>query len=166
MDYSELVKSRYSCRAYTSEHVPDELVTEILEAGRMSPSAKNIQPVSVIAVRTKQGLSKVNEACNTYGAPLALIVCVDMEGSWESPYTGKHIGETDAAIVTTQMMYRAEELGLGSVWIGMFDPERISSAFGLGGLTPINILAVGYKADTTSGNHGVRKAMEEFAKFA
>ena len=166
MDYSELVKSRYSCRAYTSEHVPDELVTEILEAGRMSPSAKNIQPVSVIAVRTEQGLSKVNEACNTYGAPLALIVCVDMEGSWESPYTGKHIGETDAAIVTTQMMYRAEELGLGSVWIGMFDPERISSAFGLGGLTPINILAVGYKADTTSGNHGVRKAMEEFAKFA
>lgn len=166
MDYSELVKSRYSCRAYTSEPVPDDLVMEILEAGRMSPSAKNLQPVSVIAVRTEQGLSKVNGACNPYGAPLALIVCVDMENSWESPYTGKHIGETDAAIVTTQMMYRAEELGLGSVWIGMFDPEKISSAFGLGNLTPISILAVGYKADTTSRNHGVRKGMEEFARFA
>ncbi len=167
MDFGKLYKDRYSCRSFAPDAVGDDDLKEILEAGRMAPSARNLQPTAVIAVRSAEGLSWIDEACNRHGAPLALVVCADTEASWERPYDGKRSGDVDATIVMAQMMYRAEELGYGTLWIGMFDPVKVSGAFGLGDrLAPVGILAVGRRADTTSANHGVRKPMEEFARLS
>lgn len=83
------------------------------------------------------------------------------------PFDGKNFGDIDASIVTTQMMYEAQELGLGSVWIGYFEPNIIKEEFGLGeNEEASSILAVGYRADETSANHGKRNPMYEFASKA
>ena len=137
-----------------------------MEAGRISPTAVNAQPVRVIAVRTPEGLSKVSEGANIYGAPLAFIVYADRSKAWVRKYDGMNSAEIDASIVTTQMMYEATDLGLGSVWICYFDPEVINRNFGLGGdLVPVNILAVGYSADTTSRNQGNRIPDSTFFRY-
>lgn len=166
MGFGDLVSSRYSSRSYTDEKVDRDSLEAILEAGRLSPTACNRQPVRVIAASSDEALRKVSGAANIYGAPLALIVCADTDSCWKRPYDGMPSADIDASIVTAQMMYRATELGLGTVWICMFDPAALSEAFGLkDGMIPVNILAIGHSADATSPNHGVRIPMSEFARF-
>lgn len=166
MSFMELAQRRYSSREYRDTPVEQEKVDAILEAGRLSPTAVNAQPVRVIAVRTPEGLAKVSEGANIFDAPLAFIVYADRSRAWTRKYDGMNTAEIDASIVTTQMMYEATELGLGSVWICYFDPEVIRRNFGLEvDLVPVNILAVGYAADSTSRNHGNRIPVSEFFRY-
>ena len=88
MDFNELVRKRYSSRAYRPDPVEDDKVRSILEAGRLAPTARNDQPVRVIAVRSKEGLAKVEEAGHIFDAPLAFIVCSDRNKSWTRCYDG------------------------------------------------------------------------------
>lgn len=167
MDFNELVVRRYSSRSYKSEPVEEGQIRAILEAGRLSPSARNDQPTRVIAVRSKEGLEKLEEAAHIYNAPLAFIVCADTEKAWTRSYDGMKSTDIDASIVTTQMMYEATDMGLGTLWICMFKPDIVRRNFGLPeNLVPVNILAVGHRDDQTSKNHGVHIPMDEFARFA
>ena len=77
MSFMDLAQRRYSSREYRDAPVEQEKIEAILEAGRISPTAVNAQPVRVIAVRTPEGLAKVSEGANIYGAPLAFIVYAD-----------------------------------------------------------------------------------------
>ena len=75
----------------------------------------------------------------------------------------------DAAIVITQMMLQASDLGLGTTYIGMFDPEKLMAAFPeeLKGLIPIGLLPIGYPAPTAhpAHLHTNRKPMEELVRY-
>jgi nitroreductase len=54
MEYQELLKlvqQRRSIRAFTDEPVPDELVDQVIEAGRWAPSGTNSQPWEFVVVR-------------------------------------------------------------------------------------------------------------------
>lgn len=167
MDFYELAKKRYSCRAYKTDIVEDDKIRSILEAGRLAPTARNDQPVRVIAVTSKEGLAKLEEAGHIFDAPLAFIVCCDRDRAWTRSYDGMKTTDIDASIVTTQMMYEATDMGLGTVWICMFKPDVVRRNFDLPeNMIPVNILAVGYRDDETSKNHGVRIPMDEFARFA
>ncbi len=167
MDFNELVKRRYSSRKYKTDPVENDKIRSILEAGRLSPTARNDQPVRVIAVTSKEGLVKVEEAGHIYDAPLAFIVCTDTTKVWTRNYDGMKTTYIDASIVTTQMMYEATDMGLGTLWICMFKPDVIRRNFGLGDeIVPVNILAVGYKDDQTSKNHGIRIPLDEFVRYA
>lgn len=165
MTFMELAEGRYSSRKYRDAPVEDAKIDLILEAGRLAPSAKNLQPVRIIAVSSAEGLAEVSRTARLYGAPLALIVVADSSRAWRRPFDDKVFGDIDATIVATQMMYEAQELGLGSVWIGYFDPAAIKESFGLAADEEASaIIAVGYRDDETSANHGVRKPMSEFAE--
>lgn len=58
-------------------------------------------------------------------APLALVVLADHATSWKRKYDGKDAAEVDAAIVGTHIMLQAVALGLGSTWVGYFDPSAL-----------------------------------------
>ena len=168
MDFLELAKERYSVRKFSDKKVEREKLDAILEAGRCAPTAVNYQPQRVLVLESPEALEKL-KGCTPYHfhAPLALVVCYDREASWKRSFDNCDMGDVDASIVTTQMMYRAQELGLGSVWIGYFDPAFVKEAFGLGETEEASaILAVGHRADETSANHGNRKPMSEFASRA
>ena len=110
MSFMDLARKRYSSREYKDTPVEQEKIDAILEAGRISPTAVNAQPVRVIAVRTPEGLSKVSEGANIYGAPLAFIVYADRSKAWVRKYDGMNSAEIDASIVTTQMMSKPRTL--------------------------------------------------------
>ena len=145
MDFMELAKRRCSVRAYEDRKVEPEKLERILEAARIAPTAKNLQPVKLLAVQSGEGLEKVGKAANIYGAPLAIIVCADHQRAWTRPFDGKRSTDIDASILTDHMMLEATELGLGSVWICFFRPDVLREEFSLPEhLEPVNILAVGY----------------------
>ena len=68
MDFSELIRKRYSVRAYKPDPVPDELLAQVLEAGRLAPTAANKQPFRIIVIHTKG--REANCAASTTGTGL------------------------------------------------------------------------------------------------
>ncbi len=166
MDFIKLAEQRYSVRKYDERAVEAEKLMSILEAGRIAPTAANLQPVRVIAVRDKENLSKIGKAANIYGAPLALIVLADRSTAWTRPFDGKQTTDIDASIVTDYMMLEAASLGLGSVWICYFKPDILRSEFDIPeSLEPVNILAVGYAKDGIQPPHKDRITLDEFVRY-
>lgn len=163
MEFSKLVTQRHSVRRYLPDKVETEKRNAILEAGRMAPTAANLQPVKVLVVEEETNLAKLGKAANIYGAPLVLIVCADRTTAWKRPFDGKQTVDIDASIVTDHMMLQAEAFGLGSVWICYFKPDILKSEFSIpDNLEIVNILAVGY-SDETEAPEKVRNSMEQFA---
>lgn len=165
MDFSTLIKERYSVRSYLPKQVEAEKLNTILEAGRFAPTAANLQPITVLVAEEKDSLTKLSKAANIYDAPLALIVCANKEVAWTRSFDGMQTTDIDASIVTDHMMLQAAALGLGSVWICYFKPDVVKNEFAIpDNLEPVNILAIGY-SDKSSTPTKDRKGMNEFAFF-
>lgn len=133
MEFSELIEQRYSVRKYKDTPVEREKLNAITEAGMLAPTARNNQPQKIYAVSSPAILEKLKALTPyTFDAPLVMVIGYDKERSWQnSRMPGYESGETDSAIVTTHMMLRAWELGIGSCWVGVFNAEEIRTALDL-----------------------------------
>jgi len=156
MSFIDLAKKRYSTRNFLPTPVSDADLQLILEAARVAPTAKNLQPQRLLVIRSSDGLQKLQKGARVYGAPLVIITCADHRLSWKRPFDRKDHADIDASIAQDHMMLQAAELGLGSVWICWFDPQVIRREFNIpDDIEPINILAVGYEGGTpkSPGRH-------------
>ena len=163
MNFSELMTVRYSCRGFTDSKVSEDDIASIADAGRLAPSAKNLQPTRVFAVTDPIALEKVGKLTRIYNAPLAFVICGDKGLSWKRDCDGMDSYQIDASIVATQMMYRATELGLGTLYICWFDPKEVVTELDIpDNLEPVSILAVGYPSVDDSPNHLKRIDMDGF----
>ena len=130
MDFLELARSRYSCKKFDSRQISKEQLDSILEAGRLAPTAKNLQEQHVYVVQSAEGLAKVDALtpCR-YGAPTMLIVAFDKNNVFTYPGQKYDSGIEDATIVTTHMMLCAKSVGVDSCWVNFFDPDKMAEAF-------------------------------------
>lgn len=169
MTFLNIAKSRYSVRNYSNQKVEQEKIDKIIESAHVAPTAANLQPVRLIVVTETNGLNSISKATNIYNAPMAIIVCSDTSKSWKRPFDGKNTSDIDASIITDHMMLQATELGLGSVWICYFKPDIIRKEFRLPEtLEPVNILAVGYSAETPADSErhtSMRKPLKELVSY-
>lgn len=165
MSFLELARRRFAVRKFEARKVEEEKLLQILEAGRIAPTAANKQPQRIVVVREEAGFEKLKKAANIYEAPLALIVCADHGGVWKRPFDGKVTVDIDASIVTDHMMMEATELGLGTLWICYFKPDVLRKEFNIPDhVEPVNILAVGYNAGPISSpdrHNEARKPMSQ-----
>lgn len=117
MDTIEAIKSRRSVRAFTDENVSDEVVTQILEAGRWAPSGLNNQAWRFIIVRnpgTKIELSNLTNYGPTIKiAPVLIVVFLDKDHMYNYVKDVQSIG---ACI--QNMLLAIHSMGLGGVWLG------------------------------------------------
>ena len=117
MDTIEAIKSRRSVRGFTDEQVSDEIVMQILEAGRWAPSGLNNQPWRFIIVRdpdTKVAISNLTKYGPTIkNAPLLIVVFLDKDHMYHYVKDVQSIG---ACI--QNMLLATHSLGLGAVWLG------------------------------------------------
>lgn len=145
MNFLELAKKRYSVRKFKDKPVEKSILDQVLEAGHVAPTAANRQPHRLIVVQEKAGIEKIRKTANIYGAPVAIIVCVNPSEAWVRPFDRKNLADVDASIVTDHMMLQATDLNLGSLWVCYFDPKIIKEEFNIpDGLEALNILAIGY----------------------
>ena len=151
MDFLKLCADRYSVRSFADTPIPDGVLAEILEAGRLAPTAMNLQPQRIFVIRSEEALTKMRAVKKCYGAGTVLMVCGDTEVACNRPKVDHSMAEMDCAIVTTQMMLAATALGVGSCWICAFDVPAMAKAFDLPeNLTPFVLLALGYPAEDAS----------------
>ncbi len=145
MDFLDLARRRCSVRAFEKRPVEPDKVDRILEAARVAPTARNLQPYRLLVLDEPDALARLSKACRTFDAPLAIVVIGDNNEVWVRPYDAKDSLDIDASIVTAHMMLEAEDLGLGSCWVCSFRPEVVRAEFGVPGhLTPVNVLVFGY----------------------
>lgn len=168
-DFYELVKGRYSCRKFSDKKVEQDKIDYILEAARVAPTAVNYQPQRIFVLQSKDALAKVGE-CTKYSfdAPLNFLICYDKEKSWKRGYDGDDSGNVDAAIVTTHMMLAAYEVGIGTTWVGSFNPNKVKELFALPeNIVPIAFLPSGYPAEGAhpAHLHEERKAITETVEY-
>ncbi len=162
MTFLDLARRRVSVRAYRSDPVPDELLSRVLEAGRLAPSACNLQPWHFIVVRDPARRAELGRAYPKdwfASAPVQIALCVEPARAWRRS-DGKSYVDVDGAIAMDHMTLCATELGLGTCWIGAFNPAVIREVLGLPeGIEPLALTPLGYPADP--GRPKRRKAMEE-----
>lgn len=169
MDILTLLKNRYSVRDFKDTPVPREALEKILEAARIAPTAKNMQPQKVFVLESSEAIRKVREVTpSAYNAPTVLMVCSDENVAWKRTNDGWCASPIDTAIVTCHMMLEAESLGLNSVWVCAFNKDKLRQAFDLPeNVVPYSLLPIGYKSDDCEPNprHFERKSLEELAEF-
>lgn len=166
MNFMELIKNRYSVRAFANRPIEDEKLQTILEAGRIAPTAKNNQPQQIYVVKSDAGLEKIDKATQCrYGAPVVLIVAFDKNKQWQNPLEeGITSGQQDASIVATHMMLAATELKIGSVWVDMFSPTTVKQLFNLPeNIVPVLLMPLGYAHENAKPSpwHEQRKPLAE-----
>lgn len=124
MEFTEVISRRYSCRKYDSRQISEQHLTEILEAGRLAPTAKNLQEQHIYAVQSADKLAIIDKhtPCR-FAAPTVLVVTYDKTNVYTYPTAigpdsdHRQSGIEDAAIVATHMMLAATNVGIGSCWL-------------------------------------------------
>lgn len=169
MSFLELAKKRYSCKKYDGRPVSAELLGEILEAGRLAPTAKNMQEQRVYVLQSAESLAKF-DSCSPcrYGAATVLVVAYIKDNVY--PYQNGRLnsGMEDASIVATQMMLAAADIGVDSCWLNRIDTDKLASELGLPENEEIVMaLDVGYAAEGGSPlpNHASRKPLSETVAY-
>ena len=169
MEFREVVEKRYSCKKYSSRKVDKKILEAILEAGRLAPTAKNLQEQHIYVVESQENLAKIDKAtpCR-YGAPTVLVVAFDKNNVFTYPGEKRDSGIEDASIVATHLMLAAYNEGVDSCWLNFFDPDKLAADLGL----PENeeilmLLDLGYAAEDAGPlpNHGSRKPLSETVSY-
>lgn len=166
MNFSELVTKRYSVRAYKPDPVEEEKLQQVLEAARMAPTAVNLQPFQIIVIHTA---GREAELSRIYGrdwftqAPLIICACGVPTRGWTRE-DGKCYTDVDVAIVVDHMTLAAADVGLGTCWIGAFDPVAAREVLGLpDDVEPIAFMPLGYPADHLRTKK--RKPLSELVRY-
>ena len=169
MEFKAVVQNRYSCKKYSDRPVEAEKLNAILEAGRLAPTAKNLQEQHVYVLQSAEALAKVDAItpCR-YGAPTVLVVAFDKNNVFTYPGGKRDSGVEDATIVATHMILAAADKGVDSCWVNFLDPEKLAQTLGL----PENeevlmVMDLGYAAEGAGplANHSSRKPLSETVSY-
>jgi len=171
MSVIDIIRKRQSVRNYQDRPVEEEKLQLILESARLAPSSSNSQPWHFIAVKDKEIKSKLMEAVplgvaaiNRFieEAPLVIVGCVTPNFFQKvSSLLGRENHWIDVSIAMEHMVLEAEDLGLGTCWIGWFDEGKVKKLLSVPRTAKVvAMLALGYSKE--GGTHATtRKALEE-----
>ena len=169
MDFSEVIKNRYSCKKFSNKEVEKEKLDRILEAGRVAPTAKNLQEQHIYVVQSEKGLDAIDKVtpCR-YQAPVVLVVAYNKNNVFTYPGGKRDSGTEDASIVATHMLLAAYNEGIDSCWINFFDPDELAQALKLPEDEEVlMLLDLGFAAEGTEAlpNHNSRKELTETVTY-
>ena len=162
MEFRQVISQRETVRSFDGRKPTEEQLQQILEAGRLTPTAYNRQPQRVYVLESEEALRSMDSVhpCR-YNAPVVLMVCADKnltgnDQRWESTH------QVDASIAATHMLLAACDAGVDSAWVGVFDPAATQKAFALAeNIVPICFLDLGFRTQgyKTSPSHTKRNPL-------
>ncbi len=157
MDAKELIFERHSVRSFSPEPIPKEALVDILEAGRLAPSAQNKQPWRYLVFTESDKIQKLALNCGLIGlsnffirkAPCLIIACADTKANLK--LNGQDYYLVDTAISFHQMMLMARGYGIESCWLAAFSEKKLRGYLDIPSSWRIVALApFGYPADKKS----------------
>lgn len=150
MDIYEAIKTRKSVRSYENRAVTDEVLTRILNAARLAPSANNFQEWRFVVVRDAKTRRKIAAAAcrQTFvgEAPVVLACCA--KDNRHVMTCGQASYPIDAAISIDHITLCATAEGLGTCWIGAFYEDEVKQILGIpASIRVVALLPLGYPSD-------------------
>ncbi len=148
MEILNLLKSRRSIRVYQDKPIPQDLLLQILEAGRWAPTGANLQPWHFIVVTDQETRRQIGEVArflfikssHVGRAPVVIVLGFDSR-------KGKY-GRYDVTLAGANMMTMAAHLGLGTCWIGAFDESKVREILEIPeNIGVIGLITLGYAGE-------------------
>jgi nitroreductase len=143
----DAIKKRYSVRKFLAKSIEVEKLDQLLEAARLAPSARNIQPWKFVVIQSEEQRQNLSAICKgqtfVSAAPVTIaICCTNLDYQMTCGQTAAVI---DGAIAAEQIVLQAVELGLGSCWIGAFFHDKLAELIDLpADWQVIGLLPMGY----------------------
>ena len=123
METKDAIFNRRSCRAYTDQKVPREILEKLLYAAFSAPTAANGQPWEFVVIDEEEVLEKLRKKLffANYNAPAAIVVCGN--SNWGLKGQDKDSWVCDCSAAMENMLLLATDMGLGSLWCGIYPIE-------------------------------------------
>jgi nitroreductase len=157
MDTFDSIRTRRTTRTFSPQSIPEATIRKIVEAGRLAPSARNLQPWHFVVIQDKDMLKQLAPLCTTgryiEQANCAVAVVTDPTNSWH---------EIDGARAVQNMELAGWNEGVGTCWIGSLDRERIKDLLGIPQqLHLLTILPFGYPVEPNAPRRQNKKRPAE-----
>jgi len=151
MEFYDAIRTRRSIRAYKPDPIEPDKLDRILEAGRLAPSACNLQPWAFVLITdpaNRKEFKSVYKQPWLYEAPVILVICADTAKAWKR-WDGQVYWQADCAIAMQNMISAAAAEGLGTCWIAAFDEPACVKLLNLPAhIRPVAITPIGYPSQT------------------
>jgi len=164
----QIMKKRKSIRGFKDIEIEKEKLDYILEAFRVAPSAKNLQPWKLIVINDKKIIEELVPACkNQYfiaEAPIVIAACAFEEEAYGIMGSYLNSYPVDIGIAFEHLILAATEQGLGTCWIGAFFEDEVKKVLDVPEKVRVVALTpVGYPND--NGRDKPRKNLEEIVSY-
>jgi len=158
MDVFEAIRTLLAVRGYQDRPVPETVLRRIVEAGRLTASAKNAQPWHFVVVQDRDTLRRLGGLARTgpyiAQAPLAIVVAVD-----KTPFA-----VSDASRAIQSMLLTAWADGVGSNWVGFGGLDEVKALLHIPAeLDVLAVLPFGYPLESVGRGKKQRKPLEAVA---
>ena len=153
MDILEIIKKRRSIREFEDRAVPEEVMDDLVEALRWAPSAGNLQSRFFYFVLNPALREELAEAAYAQDfiarAPLVVVACADRRIAHTYGRRGMELYMIqDASASAQNLLLAAHARGLGAVWVGSFDEERVRFLLDIpDDLLPVALVPIGWPAE-------------------
>lgn len=186
----EILKTRFSTRRFLPTPIPEPVLEDILEAGRLSPSGGNQQPWRFGVITNPDLIAQIAQIAHhqkwVANAPLVIVLCTDLVGDDaggrdiqmhrypeyagdiaamdQDLYWALNQEEHQTKIAGTHMALAALEHGVGSCWVSLFEVRRLAGLLNLPkNILPAEILVFGYPEEQRSMLP--KKRLDEIVSF-
>jgi len=158
METFDAIRTVLAVRHFKDTPIPEPIVRQIVEAGRLTASAGNRQPWHFIVVQDKETLRRLGQLARTgpyiSQAPLAIVVAMD-----RSP-----IAVSDGSRAIQDMILAAWSQGVGSNWVGFNSLPEVNPLLGIPEeVSVLAILPFGYPVESVGKGQKKRKPLGEVA---
>ena len=176
MEVLEAIRTRRSIRRYKPDAVDEKALETVLEAARQAPSWANTQCWHFVVVRNAEIKSKLSDTLSETNpardairnAPLVIVGCAELEkAGYKSGEVTTDKGDWfmfDVALAMQNLVLAAHSLGLGTVYVGLFDAKEAASALSVPeGYRVVAMTPLGYPAETKEPR--TRKELDEIVNY-
>lgn len=143
----DAINERFSVRKFKDYEIEEDKLERVLEAGRLAPSARNLQEWRFVVVHDPETREALAEAANgqqfVAEAPAVIVGCAIASDHVMS--CGLHCFPIDVSISMAYITLAAVQEGLGTCWIGAFKPDRVHDILGIPNeVIVVGLLPIGY----------------------
>jgi len=162
----EVIRKRQSVRSYQDKEIPEEILNEILETGRLAASASNRQDMKLLVIKDRHLKQKLVPACRDQKfigeASVVIVGCAT--NPERIMLCGEHSYPIDLAIALDHMSIQAVALGLGTCWIGAFYQDEVKKILMIPkGVRVVALMPLGFPKELRS--KAARKPLSEIVCY-
>ena len=179
MSVLDIIARRVSCRAYRPDPIPQGDIERLLDAARLAPSACNKQPWRLAVAREAATRARIVREGFLPGlrmdwaldAPVHVVLGIERALATHRLavlFSGVDYPWLDIGIAGEHLVLAAEELGIGSCWIGWIAPRPLARLVGWPrAIRAVAVITLGYPRDpgAASPPAGRRKALAEIVRW-